>query len=53
MGEGEPFWFTEVLNPLPNPSPYQKSVLGEEYLKLYNLNFIDILKNNLKYLKNY
>ena len=52
MGEGEPFWFTDKINPKPNPSPYQKSVLGQDYLNLYDLNFLDILKNNLNYIKN-
>ena len=52
MGEGEPYWFTDKINPKPNPSPYQKSVLGQEYLELYDLNFLDVLKNNLNYIKN-
>lgn len=51
MGEGEPYWFTDKINPKPNPSPYQKSVLGKDYLELYDLNFLDILKNNLNYIK--
>lgn len=51
MGEGEPYWFTNKIDPKPNPSPYQKSILGNEYLILYDLNYFDILKNNIEYLK--
>ena len=52
MGEGEPYWYTNTINPKPNPSPYQKTVLGSDFLILYDLSYFDILKNNIEYFKN-
>lgn len=47
MGEGDPFWYTNLQEPKPNPSEFQKKEIGEENVsKLYNLTLIDILKFN-------
>ena len=47
MGDGDPYWFTDIDNPKPNPSPFQKNNLGENYLKLYSYTFSDVILDNL------
>ncbi len=52
MGEGEPYWFTDVKDPQPNPAPFQKEIIGSDYIKYYDLTLVDIISSNLKILSN-
>ena len=47
LGDGDPFWYTNLSSPKPNPSDFQKKVIGKENIsKFYNLTLADILKFN-------
>lgn len=48
MGEGDPYWFTDAKNPRPNPAPFQKEIIGDEYLRFYNLTLLDVFKQNIQ-----
>ena len=52
MGEGEPYWFTDAKNPQPNPAPFQKDIIGNDYIKYYDLTLVDIISSNLKIFSN-
>lgn len=48
IGEGDPFWFTSVDNPVPTPSPTIIKILGEKSFKLSNINLKEVLIFNFK-----
>ena len=48
MGEGDPYWFTDAKYPRPNPAPFQKEIIGEEYMKFYSLTLTDVFKKNIQ-----
>jgi hypothetical protein len=52
IGEGEPYWFTDAKNPQPNPAPFQKDIIGNDYIKYYDLTLVDIISSNLKIFSN-
>ena len=48
MGEGNPYWFTDAKNPRPNPAPFQKEIIGDEYMTFYNLTLVDVFRQNIQ-----
>ena len=51
MGEGDPYWFTDSIDPQPNPAPFQKEIIGYDYKDLYELTLSKIIKKNILNLK--
>ncbi len=49
LGEGEPYWYTDLDNPLPNPAPFQKEIIGENLYLLYDLTLLDIIRSNFNF----
>ena len=47
MGEGDPYWFTDAKNPRPNPAPFQKEIIGDEYMT-FTPTLIDVMKQNIQ-----
>lgn len=48
IGEGEPYWSTNAAKPEPNPAPFQKNIIGSDYLKFYNITLKEVFLNNLE-----
>lgn len=48
IGEGDPFWTTNLENPKPNPAPFQIKLIGENIDYLYSLTLLDIISENYK-----
>lgn len=46
IGEGEPYWYTNYLNPTPTPAPFQVELLEEGYQKYFQLSLFDIIAEN-------
>jgi hypothetical protein len=51
MGKGDPYWFTDAKNPQPNPAPFQKEIIGENFKDLYSLTLSEVVKKNILNLK--
>ena len=48
IGEGDPYWYTDLETPLPNPAPFQKEAIGANIDLVYDLTLLDIVKSNFQ-----
>ena len=47
LGEGEPYWTTNIKTPKVNPSPFQQEILKQDYFLFSEITLTEIIKANL------